>query len=177
MSKTKRSIEIVEAEMAAYVGIKTKKEYRALKNELKSLREEMSKGEVDKDNLGLGDIVESITKATGIKSVVDKVSDVLGFDCGCDERKESWNKISLESIRNVFKRKSVNAINDEDYAVLCDLFKEGLPISVVTKDLQLQLHGIYKRVFSITKAGTSCAPCIKSTVLDLYNLYKLNSKQ
>ena len=38
---------------------------------------------------GLGDTVEKITKATGIKSLFDTVT---GGDCGCKERKEKLNK-------------------------------------------------------------------------------------
>lgn len=40
---------------------------------------------------GLGDIVEIMTKYTGIKWLVKKV---VGEDCGCDERKEFLNKIT-----------------------------------------------------------------------------------
>lgn len=40
---------------------------------------------------GLGDTIEKITKATGIKKVVDS----LDVDCGCDERKESLNNPHL----------------------------------------------------------------------------------
>jgi len=38
---------------------------------------------------GLGDTVEKITKATGIKSLVDNVT---GGGCGCNKRKEKLNK-------------------------------------------------------------------------------------
>ena len=37
---------------------------------------------------GLGDKIESFTKATGIKKVVDKVSQGLNIPCGCQQRKE-----------------------------------------------------------------------------------------
>tara|TARA_Y100000310_G_scaffold64466_1_gene59992 strand:- start:153 stop:662 length:510 start_codon:yes stop_codon:yes gene_type:complete len=40
---------------------------------------------------GLGDTIEKITKATGIRAVVDAVSKVLGKDCGCEARKEWLN--------------------------------------------------------------------------------------
>lgn len=43
--------------------------------------------------VGLGDVVESITKATGIKAVVDKISEVTGKDCGCNKRKEQLNNL------------------------------------------------------------------------------------
>ena len=42
---------------------------------------------------GLGDSIEKITKATGIKKVVDKVSEVTGKDCGCGARKDTLNKM------------------------------------------------------------------------------------
>jgi hypothetical protein len=45
--------------------------------------------------LGFGDIVEKFTKTTGIKSVVDAVSDVTGVDCGCPKRKENLNNPDL----------------------------------------------------------------------------------
>jgi hypothetical protein len=41
---------------------------------------------------GLGDSIENFTKATGIKAVVDKVSEVAGKPCGCGERREALNK-------------------------------------------------------------------------------------
>ena len=42
---------------------------------------------------GFGDTVEKFTKATGIKSVVEWVSDATGTDCGCEERKEWLNDV------------------------------------------------------------------------------------
>ena len=41
---------------------------------------------------GLGDTIEKITKATGIKKVVDTVNKITGKDCGCKKRKETLNK-------------------------------------------------------------------------------------
>lgn len=48
-----------------------------------------------KKSVGLGDTIEKITKSTGIKSVVDKVSELTGKDCGCKERKEKLNDPNL----------------------------------------------------------------------------------
>jgi len=44
------------------------------------------------ESKGLGDTIEKITKATGIKTVVDAVSKATGKDCGCSERKKKLNK-------------------------------------------------------------------------------------
>ena len=42
---------------------------------------------------GLGDTVEKITKATGIKAVVDGAAKALNKDCGCAKRKARLNQI------------------------------------------------------------------------------------
>lgn len=41
---------------------------------------------------GLGDSIEKFTKATGIKTVVEKVSEGLNIPCGCKKRRERLNK-------------------------------------------------------------------------------------
>lgn len=41
---------------------------------------------------GLGDTIEKVTEATGIKKAVEAVSDALGVDCGCEKRKEWLNE-------------------------------------------------------------------------------------
>ena len=40
---------------------------------------------------GLGDTIEKITTATGIKKVVEKVAEATGRECGCNKRKEILN--------------------------------------------------------------------------------------
>ena len=41
---------------------------------------------------GLGDTIAKITKATGIKKVVETVSKAVDKDCGCDKRQETLNR-------------------------------------------------------------------------------------
>lgn len=162
-----RTIDQVQSEIDAYSDDKRKKEWKLLKEELESLKQAPR---------GLGDVVESITKATGIKKVVEVVSEALDIDCGCSERKKEWNKITLDSIRNIFRSKNVvNEISEEDYAFLCDLFKDGVP-GLITPQMQKDIHRVYKNAFNIRKDGTSCAPCLKGTLSELYKLYELNSK-
>jgi len=40
---------------------------------------------------GLGDSIEKFTKATGIKTVVDRVSEGLNIPCGCEGRRDALN--------------------------------------------------------------------------------------
>jgi len=41
----------------------------------------------------LGDSVEKVMKATGIKKMAEKYAEKTGKDCGCNKRKESLNKM------------------------------------------------------------------------------------
>lgn len=41
---------------------------------------------------GLGDTIEKVTKATGIKKVVDTVAKASGKDCGCEKRRDALNR-------------------------------------------------------------------------------------
>ena len=49
-----------------------------------------SQDKLYKKSVGLGDTIEKITSMTGIKKVVKKV---VGEDCGCNQRKETLNKL------------------------------------------------------------------------------------
>ena len=40
---------------------------------------------------GLGDSIEKFTKATGIKTMVDRVSEGLNIPCGCEGRRDALN--------------------------------------------------------------------------------------
>ena len=45
------------------------------------------------ESRGLGDSIAKFTTKTGIKTIVDKVSDGLNIPCGCQQRKETLNKV------------------------------------------------------------------------------------
>ena len=47
----------------------------------------------DKKSKGLGDTIAKITKATGIKKVVDTVSKATGKDCNCGQRQATLNRL------------------------------------------------------------------------------------
>jgi hypothetical protein len=42
---------------------------------------------------GFGDTLARIFTATGVKAVVEKVSEVTGTDCGCSQRQEALNEL------------------------------------------------------------------------------------
>ena len=48
----------------------------------------------NKKSKGLGDTVAKITKATGVKSIVDAVNKARGVkDCGCGKRQDTLNRL------------------------------------------------------------------------------------
>jgi len=48
---------------------------------------------LSQESRGLGDTIDKITTATGIKKVVHAVTKAAGKeDCGCNKRKEAMNK-------------------------------------------------------------------------------------
>tara|TARA_R110000744_G_scaffold373039_1_gene485020 strand:- start:368 stop:535 length:168 start_codon:yes stop_codon:yes gene_type:complete len=45
------------------------------------------------DSKGLGDSIEKITKATGVKTLTDLAMKATGYkDCGCNDRKNWLNR-------------------------------------------------------------------------------------
>ncbi len=108
-------------------------------------------------NKGVGDVIEDITKATGIKAVVKSV---FGEDCGCEQRKETINKI--------FGKRNVKCLEEDEYHFLTTVF-EGK--GKIKPDVQIKMKAIFERVFSL-KLNSSCLSC--SFISEVYRpLFKL----
>lgn len=52
---------------------------------------------------GLGDTIEKVTAATGIKKAVEFVAKKSGKDCGCGARKEKLNNPNLLINKTFYK--------------------------------------------------------------------------
>ena len=111
----------------------------------------------DAANKGLGDAVEAITKATGIKAIVDSLTD----DCGCAARKESLNKL--------FPNRNLNDLSNDDYEYLTNWFKADK--KSVNPAEQLELVAIYNRVFNSKRKITNCGPCLAGVVRELKEIF------
>ena len=113
---------------------------------------------------GFGDTVEKITKATGIKKVVDTVADALDADCGCDKRKKKLN--------DLFPYLMPELLTEDEFNFLDLTFKNE---SNQIKDPDRILE-IYNRVFKDKKKMTNCSPCFVNQVYNklkaIYNEYK-----
>jgi hypothetical protein len=115
---------------------------------------------------GLGDTIEQITTATGIKSVVDKISEVTGVNCGCEERKEALNKL--------WTYKKVSCINETDLLWLQD-FLPNKPNQLTIK-MQEGLKGIYERVFNTPYRGSTCGSCWRDMIREIERVYEVQTK-
>ena len=94
-----------------------------------------SRTETSTKSKGLGDTIEKITTATGIKAVVKAV---VGEDCGCDERKEKLNKMFP------YKREP-ECLNEEEIAYLST---GVLKKKTLTYDDRVEIATIHARVFN-----------------------------
>jgi len=112
-------------------------------------------------NKGAGDIVESITTATGIKAVVDTVAKALDTDCGCAARKETLNKL--------FPNRKLNDLSTEDYEYLTEWY--SVRRGSVNTVQQNMLVDIYNRVFNAKRKVSNCSPCIASINRELRKIY------
>jgi hypothetical protein len=116
----------------------------------------MAKGR-PKKSIGLGDTIEKITTATGIKKLVE----LSGFDCGCSKRKEALNKL--------FPYAKPNCLIEDDYNYLTILFSKFL--NELSINQQYKLIEIYERVFGTKLEQSSCASCWRDRVNELRKVY------
>lgn len=112
---------------------------------------------------GLGDTIEQITTATGIKAVVDKISEVTGINCGCEERKELLNKIWTYRQPNCLSNESIEWLNN---------FLPNRPEQLTIKQ-QEKLKVIYKETFNIDFQTTSCGSCWRDMIREIEKVYEV----
>jgi hypothetical protein len=122
----------------------------------------LSNDVINTKGLGLGDVIESITEATGIKKVVKAI---FGDDCGFDERKDKMNhkfpikrkpqrcltKDFYNSYKEYVDRRSLNVWNQIDIDVLIDTYAHVFAIQYHSKDLCRSCAGSAKILFNISK--------------------------
>ena len=107
---------------------------------------------------GLGDTIDQITTATGIKALVKFVA---GEDCGCDQRKKALNKL--------FPYNKPNCLTETDYNFLKEFFE--VTRGAVVPTTQYRLNQIYTNVFNKNAEFTSCGSCLLDRINELKKIY------
>jgi hypothetical protein len=123
----------------------------------------MAKTRTPKKAQGLGDTIEQITEATGIKKLVNFIA---GEDCGCDERKKKLNEW--------FPYRKPECLTEEEYNYLTEiriLNQETFRPSEVTR-----VREIYSRIMKVRLEPSSCASCFRDIVNQLKKVYDAYSE-
>ena len=108
---------------------------------------------------GLGDVVEKITEATGIKKAVKAV---FGDDCGCEERREKLN--------NLFKWK-VECLDKYEYEILDDYFSTK-PTEIKPSEWR-RLAKIGRRIFNRRiEDDMGCGGCVREIIGKLKKVWE-----
>jgi len=121
----------------------------------------------------LGDAVESVTEATGIKAIVKHL---VGEDCGCDERKEKlneWGAKIQNKISTLFRRNNIKPLTAEEYEYLDEFFSRSNQSMKPSE--QYKMLEINNRVFSQKLQYTTCGSCVISMVNQLKTVYNAYS--
>ena len=123
---------------------------------------EWVKAQKENQSTGLGDVVEKVTKATGIKKVVDTVFDAMGKDCGCSDRKKKLNKIRLPwSV--------VGCFTEEQYKWWTNFKKENP--AKISHEQWLMINNITKTLFGrFYKKKPSC--CFEQYINRIDKVYE-----
>ena len=108
---------------------------------------------------GLGDVVESITKATGIDKLVHKV---VGEDCGCDERKAKLNQMFP----------FYKPMNEERLKLMEDVIIPAWKRKVMTPQEKRTMYDLYEVTFSKRVRPTSCSSCLRNYAQKLIDVYE-----
>lgn len=118
----------------------------------------MARGRKPKSQ-GLGDTIEKITTATGIKAVVKFIA---GEDCGCEERKQKLNEL--------FPYKP-NCLLEHEYNYVSEFLKKNN--GTITPVQQNELLKIYQRVFNLRKEPSTCSSCWRDIVKQFTKLIEV----
>lgn len=107
---------------------------------------------------GLGDTIEQITEATGIKKLVKFIA---GDDCGCDARKEKLNAL--------FPYHKPECLTEDEYNYLEE--SKVLEKNTIKPSEQDAILKIYNRVFHVSREPTSCASCLRDIVIKMQKVF------
>ena len=118
---------------------------------------------------GLGDMIDSITTKTGIKKVVNKISEATGIPCNCEERKQKLNQM-FPNFRNIRQF-------TEDEIKIYDEVVPGIELRQrLNAEEKTIIATLYNGVFGQNPQWKSCSPCNKKIMDNLKKVYEKSCK-
>lgn len=135
-------------------GKNTKKQ-SASKKKVEQVKKDLSQG--------IGDSIEKVTKALGIKKAVDLFS--KGKDCGCEERKQKLNAIFPYKIKP-------ECMTENEYNAFKEM-KAGMKKNIITAQERNIIASLHARLFrhKLTVPCSCNKPIWKKWLSDLNTLY------
>lgn len=115
--------------------------------------------EIKAPSQGLGDDVEKVLKATGIKKVVEMFTPE-GKDCGCDKRKEKLNKM--------FPKNKPNCMNEEQYKAWGEAKADMEKNQTISPEVQALIVVLIREVHNMAIAP--CGTCSASAWMRYINM-------
>ncbi len=113
---------------------------------------------------GLGDTIEKITEATGIKKAVEMFTAATGVDCGCDERKKKLNAL--------FPYKHTECLMEHEHELLKEFYAQfnGVKVEEMYTRPLAEIHArVFNHKFDVP---CSCSPKTwKAWIEDLRKVY------
>jgi hypothetical protein len=113
-----------------------------------------------KTSIGLGDTIEKITQATGIKAIVEAVTD----DCGCEERKKKLNQMfSYET----------KMMSSDDKLLWETCVRPAWQRGNMKSGEQYAMIKIYENVFpEVKRKLVNCGGCLQGALKKLEAVYE-----
>ena len=104
---------------------------------------------------GMGDQIEALTEATGIKKIVDGAAKLLNKDCGCKKRKDAMNSIDIPLLRLKVVREPSEADIDEIYSLISADYK------TFDRPTRERIERMRSKIFNVRYSVLSCLSCGK----------------
>jgi|TARA_R110001599_G_scaffold312175_1_gene519729 hypothetical protein len=112
-----------------------------------------------KKSEGLGDTIEKITEATGIKAAVKWLA---GDDCGCEERKKLLN--------DLWRYTQPKCLQEDEHKWLDEWYTKRS--ETMKPSEQRRMLTIYNRIFSTNQQPTQCSSCLREINIKMLKIYE-----
>jgi hypothetical protein len=120
------------------------------------------------ESVGLGDVVEKITEATGIKRVVKWL---FGENCGCEQRKDDLNQIQIikkkrKELNKHFWLKYPNFMTQEDFDIIAPIIEDEKRNRYYADEV-VQIYRVYNFIFGRRDEVSTCSSCVSKKIKEL----------
>lgn len=152
--RTKEQIELDNARAAAMLDME-----ETISSDLRATVMDELVEQTERSSEGLGDTLEKVFKATGVKALVESI---FGEDCvSCDKRRKKLNALLPYNVDKL--------LTEEEYNYL-DAFFSSNPNTVQPSE-QIELVKISRRIFNRNFEVSGCAGCVRDMVNRLKTVY------